>query len=531
MIILDFFEFFSRSLHIGVKGGQDSYMSDFAYDENRTKGAHPYVPPYQDAPLNAAAMESIFADCGDFQTRELDIGLAGKAAATAVWLDGVVDGGSVTDAVFRPVTEGARFAAAKTSAQCIALIMGGGAYANTAAVYETAAETADALTHGWCALIFDDIGQAVCFEVRTTSTRGISQPSVEKSVKGAKDSFVETLRTNTSLVRRRIATPKLKLKSTVIGRKSLTRCAVMYVDGVADPEVVDELLSRLDAIDVDGLNASGRIEGYIVDAPKSPFPQVIHTERPDRFAMQLLNGRVGLIADGIPMGFLVPASPPEFMRVLQDRTDNYIVSSMLSVLRYAALFISLTLPAFFTAIAMYHQEMIPVKLLLSVVQAKQDVPFSVAFEVISMLISFGLLQEAALRLPDPVGNTVSIIGALIVGQSAVEAKIVSPIAVIVVALAGICTYALPNQDISSAVRLWRMLLVMCAVFAGLFGVSAGLCILGWYLCGIESYGVNYLSPISSGNPGGIFKALLRVPQAANKFRDPDLRTPDRRRQH
>jgi spore germination protein KA len=289
-------------------------------------------------------------------------------------------------------------------------------------------------------------------------------------------------------------------------------------------------MSRLEAVDVDGLEASGYIEGYIVDAPRSPLPQVLHTERPDRFASQLLNGRVGLLVDGLSFGFLVPASLPEFMRVSQDRTNNYLVAGALSVLRWLALFLSLTLPAFYTAVAMYHQEMIPTKLLLSVVQAKQDVPFSVAVEVVSMLVSFGLLQEADLRLPDPVGDTVSIIGALIVGQSAVSAKIVSPIAVIIVALAGICTYTLPSQDVASAVRLGRLGLVLCSVAAGLFGLAAGLCLMVWYLCGIESYGVNYLSPVSSGQAGGLFRALLRVPIADDKLRDPDLRTPDRRRQ-
>jgi spore germination protein KA len=158
------------------------------------------------------------------------------------------------------------------------------------------------------------------------------------------------------------------------------------------------------------------------------------------------------------------------------------------------------------------------------------VPFSIGVEVFSMLIAFGLLQEADLRLPDPVGDTVSIIGALIVGQSAVSAKVVSPIAVIIVALAGICNYAMPSQDIAAAVRLSRLALVVCAILAGLFGVSLGMCLMAWYLCGIESYGVNYLSPLTAGRPGGLFTTLLRMPVLSDKYRDPDLRTPDRRRQ-
>lgn len=505
-------------------------MSDFYFTENGSPGPHPWEPPYENAPLTPEAMKSIFADCGDLQSRTVAVGLGGAVRAEVMWLDGVVSGGGVSDDVLRPLTEGARFAKASGAEACVKLMLEGGVYSCSALRRETARETADDITHGCCAVIFGGAGTAVTFENRSANVRGIAQPTLEKSVKGAKDSFVETLRINTSLVRRRIATPKLKLRSALIGRKSSTRCAVLYVDGVADPGILDELLSRLDAIDVDGLEACGFIESYISDAPKSPFPQVLHTERPDRFASQLLGGRVGLLVDGLSIGFLVPASLPEFMRVTQDKTSNFLVAGALSLLRWLALFVSLTLPAMFTAIAMYHQEMIPTKLLLSVVQAKQDVPFSIGVEVFSLLIAFGLLQEADLRLPDPVGDTVSIIGALIVGQSAVEAKVVSPIAVIIVALAGISAYAMPSQDVAAALRLCRLGLVVCAILAGLFGVAAGLCLLAWYLCGIESYGVNYMSPVTSGRPGGLGKAVLRVPAEDDKFRDPDLRTPDRRRQ-
>ncbi len=496
---------------------------------SKQPGPHPFAPPYKDVPLTAKNLEDIFSDCGDLQKRALDAGLSG-VPVTAMWLDGIVSGGDVSEDVLRPLTEKARLGGAKTAEECAETILRGGVYANTAKMRTSAADTADDMTHGWCAVVFDGAGIAVTFEVRTGNTRGIAEPTLEKSVKGAKDSFVETLRINTSLVRRRICTPALKLKNSVIGRKSLTRCAVMYVDGVADPEIVDELTRRLDAIDVDGLTAAGYIEEYICDAPRSPLPQVVHTERPDRFAAQLLNGRVGLIVDGLSFGFLVPASLSEFMRVSQDNSNNFLVSTALSVLRWLALLIGLVLPAFAVAAAMYHQEMIPTKLLLSIIKAKQDVPFSVAVEVTGMLIAFELLQEAGHRLPNPVGGTVSIIGALVVGQSAVDARLVSPLAVIIVAMAGVCGYTMPSQDIGDALRIGRLLLVLSAILAGLFGVAAGLCLMTLYLCSLESFGVNYMSPMSNGSGPGLLRALVRVPKAMNKFRDPDLRTPDRRRQ-
>jgi len=192
--------------------------------------------------------------------------------------------------------------------------------------------------------------------------------------------------------------------------------------------------------------------------------------------------------------------------------------------------LSTALPAFYVALAMYHQELIPTKLLLSIIEAKQNVPFSTAIEVLGMMIAFSLLQEAGLRLPSPIGDTVSIIGALIVGQSAVEARVISPIAIIVVAISGIAGYALPSQDMGYAVRFLRFVLVLAAIVAGLYGVGLCLCVLIFSLASMDSFGVNYTAPLSDGKPGGLLRLLFRAPKTENKFRDSALNTPDKRRQ-
>jgi hypothetical protein len=218
------------------------------------------------------------------------------------------------------------------------------------------------------------------------------------------------------------------------------------------------------------------------------------------------------------------------MKVTGDYYNHFLVSTALTVLRYIALMLSILLPAFYVATAMYHQEMIPTKMLLSIIDAKQDVPFSTALEVIGMLLSFELLQEAGLRLPNPIGDTVSIIGALIVGQSAVEARVVSPIAIIVVAFAEIAGYILPSQDLGAAARLLRMALVLAAVLGGLFGVGAGLCLLLLHLARMDSFGVNYTAPLSDGEPFPLLRLLVKKPKPLVKFRDPNLNSQDKRRQ-
>lgn len=508
-----------------VKNGYNSNMSVFNSSHNNIP-YHPRRAPVYDGVICEATLRNIFDSCGDFQTRSVRAGLVSEQSIVICWLDGVVDGEAVSKEIIRPLTELARTLGG-TSPEAL---MAGAVYSSQATLRETLDELVSDITQGSCAVVFNELHTAVCFEVRTKNQRSISEPMIEKSLKGGKDCFVELLRTNTSLVRRRIANPALKLKGTVIGRKSRTRAAVMYIDGVADPEKVELLLTRLDGIDIDGALSTAVIESYIVDKPASLFPQLLHTERPDRLCQQLLMGRVALFVDGLPMAFIIPASFAELLRVPQDNSQHWAISTMLSIIRWAAVLLALALPAFYVAVAMYHQEMVPTKLLMSIVASKQDVPFSTAVEVLGMLLAFELLQEAGLRLPNPISDTVSIIGALIVGQSAVAAKVISPIAVIVVATAGIAGYAQPSQDLSSALRLCRLALVISAILAGLYGVTAFMCILVWYLCTIESYGVSYTSPLSSGRPGGFFEAVFRKPLRRDKLRDPDLNTPDKRRQ-
>ena len=267
---------------------------------------------------------------------------------------------------------------------------------------------------------------------------------------------------------------------------------------------------------MEGLAAAGALESAIVDAPGSPLPQLLHTERPDRLAQYLLEGRIGLLVDGLPIAFAAPVRLSDFMRVSADLNDHPLIASALSLLRWLALGLSLLLPALYVAVALYHQEMIPTRLLLSVIEAKRSVPFSTALEVLGMLISFELLQEAGLHLPNPIGDTVSIIGALIVGQSAVEARVVSPIAIIVVAFAGIAGYTLPSQDLGATVRLMRFGLVLAAITAGFFGIGAGLCLVLLHLASLDSLGQNYTAPLSDGRA----RPLRRLPPEGDRREQP-----------
>ena len=487
---------------------------------------HPPADPVYDLPVSAENTEKIFADCADFESRRVFAGGTG-AAVFACWLDGVVSGAGVANQVLRPLTDPARFAPLKKPADVMAAIENGGVYGPSLKRVEDMDRLADAIAGGCCALVFD--GAALTFQTKTDQHRSVQEPTVEKSVKGGKDAFVEVLRVNTGLVRSRLHTPRLKMRQTVVGRKSRSNAAVLWLEGVAAPDLPEQMLRRLQALDVDGVLMPDVLDSALADMPRSPFPQLIHTERPDKFAALLLEGRVGLIVEGIPVGFAAPAFLPEFLKTTEDASQHFLAASAIRLLRWMSLVLTLLLPAFYVAVATYHPEMLPTKLLLSVIESKQSVPFSTAVEILGLLLAFELLQEAGLRLPNPVGQTVSIIGALIVGQSAVEAKVVSPIAVIVVALAGIAGYTMPSQDVGAALRICRFALVLAATAAGMFGIIMGAAALVWHLCSLESFGRAYMTPLAGSGGGSTGGTFTRRPAWKHVLRDPAINGGDIRR--
>jgi len=499
------------------------------YDQlQRGAAFHPEKRPEYDAPVCAEELRRIFRHCADFQERTLRIGEAGQISVHVFWLDGLISAEEAAESVLRPLTDPRR-CAAPDAESCFAVLQAGGVFCPSVCVRDSLDELCDDITHGRCAVVFATLPRALSFDVRSASARAVGEPTLEKSLKGSRDSFVETLRANTALVRRHAATPRLKIAESRLGRKSHTRIAVLFLEGVADGATVKELAARLGRIDVDAVVSLGALEELLVDRPRSPFPQLLHTEKPDRLASYLMDGRVGILVDGIPIALVLPVTFAEFMKVTGDGSMNYLVVTVLTALRYLALLLGMYLPALYAAVSTFHQEMLPTKLLLSIIEAKKDVPFSTAAELVGLLVAFALLQEAGLRLPNPVGDTVSIIGALIVGQAAVEARLVSPIAIIVVAVSGIACYTMPSQDMGSAVRLCRALFLLAGIAAGLYGVALFSCLLAAHLGAIDSFGVSYTAPLSGPEGGGLLRILMPGPHTLRKLHDPLLRTQEVRR--
>ena len=467
--------------------------------------------------VDGRALTAQFEDAADFETRKV---LCGGQLLTVLFLDGLTSGGDIAEQVVRPLaqmTDEAREEVLYTQA------LQGGVWCASVKEPESTQQAAELLVNGFCVILFPKSGKALGCEVKTGEKRSPSPPETENTVKGAKDAFTETLRTNTSLVRRHLRTPGLRLTETVIGKRTLTKVTVCWIDRLTDPELPRRMQERLSSIDIDGALSPAAIEEYVTGSRRTAFPLLEYTERTDHFCQGLLDGQVGLLTDGLPLGYLAPVGLGRLMRSPEDRATDFFSASMLRLLRYAALGVSLLLPALYAAMAMFHQQMLPTKLLLSIIESKQNVPFSTLLEVLGLLCAFELLQQAGLHLPQAVGTAVSIIGGLVVGTAAVDAKLVSPAALIVTASSGICGFTLPNRELSDAVRLWRFVLTVLAGLWGLFGVTVGLLLLLTELAGLESLGRSYLSPFGRAEVKG---ALVRPRLVRQKWRDGALKPMD-----
>lgn len=467
--------------------------------------------------VDGRALTAQFEDAADFETRKV---LCGGQLLTVLFLDGLTSGGDIAEQVVRPLaqmTDEAREEVLYTRA------LQGGVWCASVKEPESTQQAAELLVDGFCVILFPKSGKALGCEVKTGEKRSPSPPETENTVKGAKDAFTETLRTNTSLVRRHLRTPGLRLTETVIGKRTLTKVTVCWIDRLTDPELPRRMQERLSSIDIDGALSPAAIEEYVTGSRRTAFPLLEYTERTDHFCQGLLDGQVGLLTDGLPLGYLAPVGLGRLMRSPEDRATDFFSASMLRLLRYAALGVSLLLPALYAAMAMFHQQMLPTKLLLSIIESKQNVPFSTLLEVLGLLCAFELLQQAGLHLPQAVGTAVSIIGGLVVGTAAVDAKLVSPAALIVTASSGICGFTLPNRELSDAVRLWRFVLTVLAGLWGLFGVTVGLLLLLTELAGLESLGRSYLSPFGRAEVKG---ALVRPRLVRQKWRDGALKPMD-----
>ena len=466
--------------------------------------------------MTDAEIRARFAGASDFEARALR---TGENTLYGYFIDGLVASGFVADYIYKPVVQ--ELPASVVDAYNTALR--GGIYNAVARPCKDLEDAANKLVNGFCVVLFPGVG-AIAFEARTGVSRGPQAPDVENTVKGPKDAFVETIRINTSLIRRHLRTPELRIDGHTVGTRSLTNVGVVWIEGITNPVLVRKINDRLKTIDIDGLLSPAAVEEYVTGSRKTAFPLLQYTERPDRFCQGLLDGRVGLLVDGLPLAYLAPATIGYLMESPEDRSRDYISASCIRILRYGALFMSLFLPALYIAMVVFHPEYLPAKLLDTIMNTDQPRPFTTATEVLGLLIAYELLQESGIHLPQAIGQSVSTIGGIVVGTAAVDAGLIAPMVLIVVSVTGICGFVLPNRDLAQAVRVWRFALAVTGMWFGIWGVAAGTGVLLHHLSRIRCLGVRYLTMC----PGG--RGLLRKTLNREKDRDKRLNPRDGKNQ-
>lgn len=363
-------------------------------------------------------------------------------------------------------------------------------------------------------LLIDGESKAYKIATKGYPNSGVGQAESEKVIRGSKEAFSESEKANTALIRKRIRDTRLKVEERKMGVRSATNVALVYMEDLIYPSILENIKERLDSFVIDGIPDSGIIEQMTENTWYSPFPQFQTTERPDKAAMAILDGRIVLVSDNSPVALILPTDYNSFLQTTDDYYERFEIVSLTRLIRFAAALMAVFLPGLYLAVTNYHTQMLPTDLILAFAKAREGVPFSSLTELLLMELSFELLREAGVRLPGPMGNTIGIVGGLIIGQAAVDANIVSPIVVIVVALTALSSFAIPNEEFSSGFRLLKFGMIFLCSWLGMYGLLAGSFLILIHLSNLKSFGIPFLTPYVGSDLNDYQDerdALIRVP--------------------
>jgi len=484
-----------------------------------------------DLKTNLDKIKKIFGESCDLVVREFSFGKDECIKAGLVFIDGLTNLQMINDNIIMPLLFDSRFFRSDNSVSISSIEELGETLVSVGDLktVQTLPEVTDASLSGNAVLMIEGFDKALDISVKGWDKRAISEPDTETVVRGPREGFIENLRTNTAMIRRKVKTPALKVVPIKIGDRTNTQVNILYIEGIADPALIQEIKRRLSNISTDAILSAGNIEQFIEDAPSSVFQTIRYSEKPDTIAGKLLEGRAAIIIDGTPFVLSIPMLFIENFQASEDYAVRTSYATSMRILRFIAFFISLFGPALYVALATYHQELLPTTLLVTMAASSDALPFPAALETGLMMLAFEILKEAGVRMPRPIGQAVSIVGALVMGQAAVEAGLVGAPIVIVIAITAVASFAIPFA--SEAVSLLKWMLLVLAATMGSFGITIGSLAIVIHLASLKSFGADYLAPFAPYQTSDLKDTIIRAPLWAMRTRPRSLNPQDLKRQN
>lgn len=448
---------------------------------------------------NESYFREVFKDCADILFHTMKLGVENPVDCFVIYLEVAISNTILEESVLgRFINE-----LCKASGSQIPKLIEKNAFGISDAVQlDTVSEVIAGVFAGDAVFLVDGYPHAIKISDKGYPSMGVSEADREKVLRGSKEGFTDSVKTNSALIRKRLRNPRMKIKERTIGRRSQTKMQILYMEELARTEILEELEARLDCFEIDGVLDSGVIEQLTKENWLSPFPQFQTTERPDKCAMELLNGRIVLLVDNSPIGLLIPAVFNNFLQVSEDEYQTFELATFLRVLRYLAVGCAMLFSGLYLAVTDFHTQVLPTNLILSFAKARRGVPFPGVIETLFMEIAFESVREAGVRAPGPLGGTIGIVGGLIIGQAAVSANLVSPVVVVVVAITALAALAIPNEEFSAPFRLLKFVFIILGGTLGIFGILLGLYVLLSHLAELKSFGVPYLTPFAGTQKQG-----------------------------
>lgn len=460
---------------------------------------------------NLSLIKEMTGNSSDIVIRKLKTGAGEKIEIAVVYVGGITDDKAIHDFLLESIMNSEELAKKEYGREVLETIASDAVALGGVEKEKRLDKVLESLMAGNTIILAEGTAKAVITTTKGGEKRSIKEPENQQAFRGSREGFIESLDTNISLVRRIIKNPNLWVEKTTMGSVTKTDVAIMYINGVCDPKTVKEVKKRMESIEIDSILESGYIEQFIEDAVFTTFPTVYHTERPDMVAGNLLEGRIAIFVDGTPFVLLVPAVFIQFFQSVEDYYSRFDIATFIRFLRVLIFFISLIAPAVYVGATTFHQEMIPTDLLIVIAAQREIVPFPAVVEALIMEISFEILREAGIRLPRAIGSAVSIVGAIVIGQAAVQAGIVSPAMVIIVAITAISSFATPSFPMAISARLVRFFFILAAATTGFYGIILGLIIMFVHLCSLRSFGVPYMTPFAPFILKNWGDAIVRLP--------------------